>query len=67
MKKKMSEDWELEPDHEGDRCSYCDGTGEVVTGWEYPSYDSCPECDGSGRVRSIEDLADELYERRRDG
>lgn len=47
------------------RCSECDGSGEIVTGWEYPEYVSCPSCKGSGRERDFLDEADEKYERYR--
>ncbi len=59
------DDWEI--DHFGDEmCEACDGSGEVVEGWEYPEYLTCRQCRGSGRVRDFLDEADEAYERKRD-
>lgn len=50
-----------------DRCERCEGSGEVVIGWEYPEYIDCPECKGSGKLRDWLDEADESFERKRDG
>ena len=64
---KMSadNDWVLDQNGE-ERCESCDGSGEVVVGWEYPEYITCRSCGGSGRARDLLDEADEAYERYRD-
>ena len=67
--KAMDENCDLEQDlYEDDenRCESCEGTGEIVVGWEYPDYVDCPHCKGTGKARDFLDEADEAYERKRD-
>lgn len=63
---ESEDEWIVDEYGDEELCESCDGSGEVVTGWEYPSYDPCPACRGSGKVRDILDEADEAYERKRD-
>tara|TARA_R100000388_G_C7236002_1_gene157866 strand:+ start:1219 stop:1425 length:207 start_codon:yes stop_codon:yes gene_type:complete len=65
-KDDCEDDW---PDTFDDdlRCERCDGSGEIVSGWEYPDYSDCPSCRGTGRIRDLLDDADDAYERKRDG
>lgn len=52
----MDENDDLEQDlYEDDenRCESCEGTGEIVVGWEYPEYVDCPHCKGTGKARDF--------------
>ena len=60
------DEWIIDEYGDEELCESCDGSGEIVSGWEYPTYHTCAACGGTGKVRDILEEWDEAYERKRD-
>tara|TARA_R100001129_G_scaffold147717_1_gene109213 strand:- start:965 stop:1165 length:201 start_codon:yes stop_codon:yes gene_type:complete len=60
------DEWIIDEYGDEELCESCDGSGEIVSGWEYPTYHICAACGGTGKVRDILEEWDEAYERKRD-
>ena len=60
------DEWIIDEYGDEELCESCDGSGEIVSGWEYPTYHTCAACGGSGKVRDILEEWDIAFERKRD-